>query len=73
MVEDAPEIDLTQKMASGGAAGQSDESRRVSDAPRAESTSDRATRVHADAAKKPAIVLNRSRPELVARFMDLYA
>lgn len=32
------------------------------------------TRRHADgAAQKQAIVLNRSRPELVARFMDLYA
>lgn len=32
------------------------------------------TRRHAEgAAQKQAIVLNRSRPELVARFMDLYA
>lgn len=35
---------------------------------------DEPTRRHAEgAAQKQAIVLNRSRPELVARFMDLYA
>ena len=68
----APKIEPAQSMACG-TAERTDESSSVSDTSRTEPTSDRAARVHADAVNNGAIVLNRSRPELVARFMDLYA